>query len=60
MLELTVIKTALLIVSATATLIWCMCHCTEVKTGTLLGATVFGFALMVAGFAQLRSIVMFL
>ena len=60
MLELTIAESALLLIVAVVILIWCMCHCTEVKVDTLLGATVFGFVLMAAGLAHLRSIAMFL
>ena len=60
MLELTIAESALLLILAVAILIWCGVRCTEIKIDTLLGATVFGFVLMAAGLAHLRSIVMFL
>ena len=53
-------ESAFLLLVAVVALGWSIIHCGETDIETLLGTTVFGFAMMGAGLSHLRSIVMFL
>lgn len=60
MIGLTILESGFLLLLSVLDLMWCICNFGDTKIDTILGATVFGFVLMSAGLAHLRSIAMFL